>query len=124
MRTIRIILPSSYRVDQRLKRLESCPRYRILHTVAWTSFLYAHRNPNRHYLDELDYQLQIVRNRLDDLWQTEILATHRFTQALWQSYKSVAIRRHYPDCSIVAVYYTATGIRVTAFEWDNSDKPF
>lgn len=124
MRTLRIILPSSYRVESAQKRLEACPRYRVLHTVAWSSFLYAHRNPNRHWMDEVDYQLEFVRNRMDDLWSTEIICTHKLVKALWEAYKGCTIRRNYPDCSVVAVYYTSTGIRVTAFEWDDSDKPF
>jgi hypothetical protein len=75
-------------------------------------------------LDEIAYQIQIVRNRLDDLGSVELLDVQRFAQALWESYKTAVIRRHYPDATIVDVSYTSTGIRVKAFEWDESDKPF
>ena len=124
MITSRIILPSSYRVDARRKRLARCPRGRILHTVAWSSFFYAHLNPHLERHEELEWQLQDVWRRNDELWESERIACRNFFDALWKTYSEHLLPRQYPDCSVVAVNYWPTGTRIVLFEFDESDQPF
>lgn len=121
---MRVILPTSCRVLEAHRKLEACPRYRILHTVAWSSFFYAHLNPRKPLHEELEYQIQDAWNRNDDLWDTEIERCRNLFDAIWRSYGDNTIYRRNPDCSVVSVVYIPTGVRIHLFEFDCSDVPF